>query len=72
MNLNNTYKICWFLYKKHNPTPTRVEMPLEEWIHRLTHSLIQQGDGMRKKGSGAPPSATKNITTSSCTEGRKF
>jgi hypothetical protein len=56
MNLNNSYKILYFLYKKYHPT--EVVMPLKDCIHNLTHSLLQRGDEMRQRGYGAPPSAT--------------
>jgi hypothetical protein len=68
MNLNNTNKIFCFLYKKHHPD--QVVMPMKDGIHNLTHSLLQRGDPMRKRGYGAPPSATKDITTSSSPDGR--
>ncbi|OEU05936.1 hypothetical protein FRACYDRAFT_257320 [Fragilariopsis cylindrus CCMP1102] len=70
MNINNAYKIHCYLFKKHHPT--KVVMPLKECIHNLTHSLLQRGDSMRKRGSGAPPKATKDITTSSSVDGRKI
>ncbi|OEU11447.1 hypothetical protein FRACYDRAFT_245186 [Fragilariopsis cylindrus CCMP1102] len=69
MNINNAYKIHCYLFKKHHPT--KVVMPLKECIHNLTHSLLQRGDTMRKRGSGAPPKATKDISTSSSVDGRK-
>jgi hypothetical protein len=68
MNLNNAYKLYCILYKKHHPR--HKVMPLKECIHNLTHSLLQRGDPMRKRGPGAPPSATKDITTSSSMDGR--
>jgi hypothetical protein len=69
VNLNTAYKIFCFPYKKHHPEQ-EVVMPLKECIHNLTHSLLQWVDPMRRRGYGAPPSATKNITTSSSTDGR--
>jgi hypothetical protein len=69
MNINNTKKVFAFLYKKYHPT--QVVMPLKERIHNLTHSLLQRGDDMRLRRCGPPPSATKDITTSSSQEGRK-
>jgi hypothetical protein len=47
-------------------------MPLRECINNLTHSLPQQGLDMRQRGYGAPPSATKDISTSSSGEGRSI
>jgi hypothetical protein len=45
-------------------------MPLKDCIHNLTHSLLQRGDPMWKRGTGVPPKATKDITTSSSVNGR--
>jgi hypothetical protein len=69
MNINNTYKVYCYLYKKYHPT--RVVMPLKECIHNLTHSLLQRGASIRKRGYGTSPSPTKDIRTSSSVEGRK-
>jgi hypothetical protein len=69
ININNACKIFCFLYKKYHPA--NVVMELKYCIHNLTHSLLQRGDDMRKRKCGAPPSATKDISTSSSTEGRK-
>jgi hypothetical protein len=69
MNINNAKKIFCFLYKKYHPN--QVVMPIKEGIHNLTHSLLQRSDDMRQRKFGPPPSATKDITTSSSTEGRK-
>jgi hypothetical protein len=69
MNINNSKKVFGFLYKKYHPT--QVVMPLKEGIHNLTHSLLQRGDDMRLRKCGPPPSATKDIATSSSQEGRK-
>ncbi|OEU07038.1 hypothetical protein FRACYDRAFT_252509 [Fragilariopsis cylindrus CCMP1102] len=46
-------------------------MQLKECIHNLTHSLLQQGAPMRKRGYGSTPNPTKDITTSSSVDGRK-
>jgi hypothetical protein len=43
---------------------------MKDGIHNLTHSLLQRGNPMRKRGYGAPPSATKDISTSSSSDGR--
>ena len=59
----------WF--KKHHPTKV-VIMPLKECIHNLTHSLLQRGAPMRKRGYGATPNQTKDITTSSSVDRRKI
>ena len=69
MNINNTNKVFVFLYMKYHPG--QVVMPVREGIHNLTHSLLQKGDDMRQRKCGPPPSATKDITTSSSQEGRK-
>jgi hypothetical protein len=42
---------------------TRDPMELKDCINDLTHSLLQQGDDMRQRTCGAPPSATKNLTS---------
>jgi len=69
MNINNAYKVYCYLYKKHHPG--QVVMPLKEciYIHNLTHSLLQRGAPMRKRGYGLSPSPTKDITTSSSVDG---
>ena len=46
-------------------------MQLKECIHNLTHSLLQQGAPMRKRGYGSTPNPTKDTTTSSSVDGRK-
>jgi hypothetical protein len=47
-------------------------MELKPCINNLTHSKLQEGEEMRQRGYGAPPSATKDITTSSSGEGRSI
>ena len=69
MNINNAYRIYCYLFKKHHPG--QVAMPLKECIHNLTHSLLQQGAPLRKRGYGVSLKATKDITTSSSVDGRK-
>jgi hypothetical protein len=69
MNTNNAYEIYCCLYKKHHPG--REEMKLKDCINNLTHSLLQQGDDIRQKAVGAPPSAIKNLETSSSGDGRR-
>ncbi|OEU06358.1 hypothetical protein FRACYDRAFT_254789 [Fragilariopsis cylindrus CCMP1102] len=54
---------------KHHPG--QVVMPLKECIHNLTHSLLQRGTPLRKRGYGGYPKATKDVTTSSSVDGRK-
>jgi hypothetical protein len=44
---------------------------MKEGIYNLTHSLLQRGDPMIQRGYGAPPSATKDISTSSSTESKQ-
>jgi hypothetical protein len=68
MNLNNAYKIYCLLYKKHYPK--RKAMKLKPCINNLTHSLLQEGEEIRQRGVGAPPSATKNLDSSCSGEGR--
>jgi hypothetical protein len=71
MNLNNAYyKVYCVLYKKHHPG--RNPMKLKPCIINLTHSLLQEGEEMRQRGYDTPPSATKDITTSSSGEGRRI
>jgi len=45
-------------------------MVLKDCINSLTHSLLQQGDGMRKRQPGAPPSASKDLTFTTSGDGR--
>jgi hypothetical protein len=70
MNSNNAYKVYVCLHNKHHLG--RAPMPLRECINDLTHSLLQQGLNMRQREYGAPPSARKDITTSSSGEGRSI
>jgi hypothetical protein len=70
MNLNNAYKIYCVLYKKHHDG--RKPMKLKDCINNLTHSLLQEGEEMRQRGYGAPPSATKDISSTSTGEGRRI
>jgi hypothetical protein len=70
MNSKNAYKVYCVLHKKRHPD--RKLMPLRECINNLTQSLLQQGLGMRLRGYGAPPSATKDVSTSSSCEGRSI
>jgi hypothetical protein len=69
MNMNNAYKVYRVLYKKSHGG--RDPMKLGPCIKNLTHSLLQQGLEMRRRGCGAPPSATKNLDTTCSGEGRK-
>jgi hypothetical protein len=70
MNSNNAYKVYVCLHNKYHRG--RDPMPLRECINNLTHYLLQQGLDMRRRGYGAPPSATKDVTTSSSGEGRSI
>jgi hypothetical protein len=70
MNSSNVYKVYVCLHNK--PHRGRDPMPLRECINNLTCSLLQQGLNMRQRRYGAPPSATKDITTSSSGEGRSI
>jgi hypothetical protein len=67
--INNTNKIYCYLYLKYHPG--QVAMPIKEAVHNLTHLFLQRGEPMRQRGYGAPPSATKDITTSSSREGKQ-
>jgi hypothetical protein len=62
MNLNNTYKMYCLLYKEHHPK--RKAMKLKPCINNLTQSLLQEGEEMKQRGVGAPPSASKNLDSS--------
>jgi hypothetical protein len=68
MNLNNAYKVYCCLYRKYYPG--RDPMKLKDCINNLTHSLPQQDPEMRQRGIGAPPSATKNLESTSSGEGK--
>jgi hypothetical protein len=68
MNTNNAYKLYYYLYKKHHPG--RKAMELKDCINNLTHSLLQQGDDMRQRLPGCPPSATKDLTSTVSGDGR--
>jgi hypothetical protein len=57
-------------FTKSTILPTEVVMELNDCINNLTQSLLQQGDDMRKRGSGAPPGATKDTTTSVSSDSR--
>jgi hypothetical protein len=75
MNLNNAYKIYCLLYKKHlykKHHGGRKPMELKPCINNLTHSLLQEGEEMRQRGYGAPPGATKDISSTSSGEGRRI
>jgi hypothetical protein len=70
MNINNAYKVYCYLYKKHHPD--EVVMPLKDCIHNLTHSLLQRGYEMRQRGYGAPSNPTKDISSSTSSDGRSI
>jgi hypothetical protein len=62
INSNDSYKVYTYMCdKRHHP---KIEMPVQDCVHNLTYSNLQQGDGMRKRGYGAPPSASKDMATS--------
>ena len=61
MNINNAYKLYVALFTEHHPDS--IALPLKEYIHNLSHSLLQQGGVVRRRGVGSPPSAVKDITT---------
>jgi hypothetical protein len=68
MNTNNAYTLYCSLYKKHHPE--RDPMALRDCINNLTHSLLQQGDGMRQRQPGPPPSVSKDLTSSTSGDGQ--
>jgi hypothetical protein len=45
-------------------------MELKDCINNLTHSLLQQGDDMRQRLPGCPPSACKDLTSTVSGDGR--
>jgi hypothetical protein len=45
-------------------------MVMKDCINNLTHSLLQQGEDIRQRSYGAPPSVTKDLTSSFSTDGR--
>jgi hypothetical protein len=45
-------------------------MALRDCINNLTHSLLQQGDGMRQRQPGPPPSVSKDLTSSTSGDGQ--
>ena len=69
-NTNNTYKYYTVLYNMCHPGQT--PMPILNCIHNLTHSNLQRGEEIRQRSYGAPPSATKDITSTTCSDGRKI
>ena len=46
-------------------------MEMKDCINNLTHSLLQQGDEIRQRSYGVSPSATKDLTSTTSTDGRK-
>jgi hypothetical protein len=73
MNLNNAYKIYCLLYKKHhgNRKPTKLK-DCNTQFDSLTpyYKKVRKWD--REQGYGAPPSATKDISSTSSGEGRRI
>jgi hypothetical protein len=68
-NSNNTYKYYTVLYNMCHPG--QIPMPILNCIHNLTHSNLQRGEDIRQRGPGVPPSATKDITSTTSGDGRK-
>ena len=68
MNTNNAYKVYVCLHKKYHRR--RKPMEIRDCINNLTHSLLQQGLEIRQRGVGAPPSATKNLDSTTSGDGR--
>ncbi|MGK3754794.1 MAG: hypothetical protein ACI8RD_007103 [Bacillariaceae sp.] len=68
MNTNIACKLYCSLYKKYHPG--RDPMELKDCLNNLTRSLLQQGGDMRQRGPGIPPSATKNLTSTTSSDGQ--
>jgi hypothetical protein len=45
-------------------------MELKDCINNVTHSLLQEGEDIRQRSYGAPSSITKDLTSSTLTDGR--
>jgi hypothetical protein len=45
-------------------------MELKDCINNLTHSLLQQGDDMRQRQPGCPPSVSKDLRSSTSGDGQ--
>jgi len=45
-------------------------MELKDCINNVTHSLLQEGEDIRQRSYGAPPSVTKDLTSTSSGDGR--
>jgi hypothetical protein len=68
MTSNNSYNFFCALYNKYHPG--RDPMELKDCINNVTHSLLQEGEDIRQRSYGAPPSVTKDLTSSTSTDGR--
>jgi hypothetical protein len=68
MTSNNSYNFFCALYKKYHPS--RDPMELKDCINNVTHSLLQEGEDIRQRSYGAPPSVTKDLTSTSSGDGR--
>jgi hypothetical protein len=66
MASNNSYNFFCALYNKYHPG--RKPMELKDCINNVTHSLLQEGEDIRQRSYGAPPSVTKDLTSSTSTE----
>jgi hypothetical protein len=69
MTCNNSYSFFCALYNiiYHQG---RTPMELKDCINNVSHSLLQEGDDIRQRSYGAPPSATKDITSTTLSDGR--
>jgi hypothetical protein len=45
-------------------------MELKDCINNVTHSLLQEGEDIRQRSYSAPPSVTKDLTSTSSGDGR--
>ena len=60
MTLNNAYKIYTVLYEREhqqeeNKTDRLKQLTMDDAIEELTYSLLQAGDGVRKRAAYHPP-----------------
>jgi hypothetical protein len=68
MTSNNSYNFFCGLYNKYHPG--RDPMELKDCINNATHSLLQEGDDIRQRSYGPPPSVTKDLSSSTSSDGR--
>jgi hypothetical protein len=68
MTSNNSYNFFCALYTKYHPGKDPME--LKDCINNVTHSLLQEGDDIRQRSYDAPPSLTKDLISSTSSDGR--